>query len=94
MIDDVLSSTEFGSSVQEGNGLLLLLLLLPPPTSSSWLETFHIEFVHKVTDPSSQASGTSADASISSTSKSPSCSWGCCFRNKACQTMLGKNAMP
>src|SRR5216683_5159359 len=38
MIDDVLSSTEFGSSVQEGNGLLLLLL--PPPTSSSWLETF------------------------------------------------------
>jgi len=40
MIDDVWSSTEFGSSVQEGNGLLLLLLLLPPPTSSSWLETF------------------------------------------------------
>lgn len=29
----------------------------PPPTTSSWLETFHVAFVHEVPDPSSPASG-------------------------------------
>jgi hypothetical protein len=49
--DDVSSSTEFESSAQEGNGSP------PPPPTSSWLETFHVAFVHEVPDPSSQASG-------------------------------------
>jgi hypothetical protein len=48
--DDV-SSTEFESSAQEGNGSP------PPPPTSSWLETFHVAVVHEVPDTSSQASG-------------------------------------
>jgi hypothetical protein len=50
--DDVSSSTDFDSSAQESNNSPP-----PPPTSSSWLETFHVAFVHEVPDPSSPASG-------------------------------------
>jgi hypothetical protein len=53
--DDVSSSTEFDSSAQESN--CSPPPPLPPPTSSSWLETFHVAFVHEVPDPSSPASG-------------------------------------
>ena len=46
---DVSSSTEFDSaSALESDS--------PPPTSS-WLQTFHVAFVHEVPDPSSSASG-------------------------------------
>jgi len=60
--DNVLSSTKFNLPVaQEGNGLSLVLLpllsLLPPPVlPPSWLQTFHIAFVYKVPDLSSQTS--------------------------------------
>jgi hypothetical protein len=50
--DDISSSTDFDSSAQESNSSPT-----PPPTSSSWLETFHVAFVHEVPDPSSPASG-------------------------------------
>ncbi|KAH9998792.1 nitrogen permease regulator of amino acid transport activity 3-domain-containing protein [Russula compacta] len=53
-VDDISSSTEFDSPPQENNGSLPPP---PPPTSSSWLETFHVAFVHEVPDPSSPASG-------------------------------------
>ena len=49
--DDVSSSTDLDSSAQESNNSP------PPPTCSSWLETFHVAFVHEVPDPSSPASG-------------------------------------
>ena len=45
--DDVSSSTEFDSALESGGEL--------PP--SSWLQTFHVAFVHEVPDPSSSASG-------------------------------------
>ena len=48
--DDV--SSDFDSSAQESNGSHT-----PPQTTSSWLETFHVAFVHDVPDPSSPASG-------------------------------------
>ena len=53
---DDLSSTDFDfdSSAQESNSSPPPL---PPPTTSSWLETFHVAFVHEVPDPSSPASG-------------------------------------
>lgn len=50
--DDVSSSTDFDSSAQESNSSTP-----PPPTTSSWLEMFHVAFVHEVPDPSSPASG-------------------------------------
>jgi nitrogen permease regulator 3 len=53
--DDVSSSTDFesfDSSAQESNSSPP-----PPPATSSWLETFHVAFVHEVPDPSSPASG-------------------------------------
>lgn len=46
--DDVSSSTEFDSAVESSS---------PPPPPSSWLQTFHVAFVHEVPDPSSSASG-------------------------------------
>lgn len=49
--DDV-SSADFDSSAQESNSSPT-----PPPATSSWLETFHVAFVHEVPDPSSPASG-------------------------------------
>lgn len=49
--DDV-ESTDFDSSAQESNSSPL-----PTPTTSSWLEMFHVAFVHEVPDPSSPASG-------------------------------------
>lgn len=58
--DDVSSSTEFDSPALEGNGSPALpppLPLPPPMLPSSWLQTFHVAFVHEVPDPSSQASG-------------------------------------
>jgi len=62
--DDVSSSTEFDSPALEGNGSPAppppppLPLPLPPPMlPSSWLQTFHVAFVHEVPDPSSQTSG-------------------------------------
>jgi nitrogen permease regulator 3-like protein len=56
--EDVSSSAEFESTLEtDANDL-------PPPppppqspTLSSWLETFHVAFVHEVPDPSSSASG-------------------------------------
>jgi hypothetical protein len=51
--DDLSSSTEFDSS----SNCSPPLPPLPPPTCSSWLETFHVAFVHEVPDPSSPASG-------------------------------------
>jgi nitrogen permease regulator 3-like protein len=64
---DMSSSTEFDSPLvaQEGNNgnnngtpssPLPPPLPLPPP-ALSWLETFHVAFVHEVPNPSSQASG-------------------------------------
>jgi len=64
--DDVSSSNEFDSPVAlEGNGSspalppppLPLPLLPPPMLPPSWLQTFHVAFVHEVPDPSSQTSG-------------------------------------
>ena len=57
---DLSSSTEFDSSAQESNGSPAPLPgpVPHPPDSSSWLETFHVAFVHEVPDPSSPASGT------------------------------------
>lgn len=55
-VDDLSSSTEFDSPPQENNGSSPPPPPLPP-TSSSWLETFHVAFVHEVPDPSSPASG-------------------------------------
>jgi len=63
--DDVSSSAEFefdSPTAQEGNGsspaLPPPLPLLPPPLlPPSWLQTFHVAFVHEVPDPSSQTSG-------------------------------------
>ena len=55
--DDVSSSTDLDSSVQEQEGDNSSPSPLPPQTSSSWLETFHVAFVHEVPDPSSPASG-------------------------------------
>ena len=52
--DDLSSSTDFDS--QESNSSPPLPPV-PPPTCSSWLETFHVAFVHEVPDPSSPASG-------------------------------------
>jgi hypothetical protein len=57
------SSAEFefdSSAQQEGNGNgspSVLPAPMLPPSSSSWLETFHVAFVHEVPDPSSPASG-------------------------------------
>jgi hypothetical protein len=45
--DDVSSSTEFDSAAESAS----------PPPPSSWLQTFHVAFVHEVPDPSSSASG-------------------------------------
>jgi len=45
--DDVSSSTEFDSGLESGS----------PPPPASWLQTFHVAFVHEVPDPSSSASG-------------------------------------
>ena len=60
--DDLSSSTEFDSPAQQegGNGSPAPpppLPLPPPMLPSSWLQTFHVAFVHEVPDPSSQASG-------------------------------------
>ncbi|KAH9957403.1 nitrogen permease regulator of amino acid transport activity 3-domain-containing protein [Russula dissimulans] len=52
---DLSSSTEFDSSAQESNGSPAPAP--HPPVPSSWLETFHVAFVHEVPDPSSPASG-------------------------------------
>ena len=52
--DDLSPSTDLDSSAQESNSSPPPQ---PPPTSSSWLETFHVAFVHEVPDPSSPASG-------------------------------------
>jgi nitrogen permease regulator 3-like protein len=51
--EDVSSSAEFDSALENDGSEQPL----PPPTSSSWLETFHVAFVHEVPDPSSSASG-------------------------------------
>ncbi|KAH9003055.1 nitrogen permease regulator of amino acid transport activity 3-domain-containing protein [Lactarius hatsudake] len=45
--DDVSSSTEFDSAQESSS----------PPPAPSWLQTFHVAFVHEVPDPSSSASG-------------------------------------
>ena len=51
--DEVSSSTGFESSAQEGNGIGTS----SPSPASSWMETFHVAFVHEVPDPSSQNIG-------------------------------------
>jgi hypothetical protein len=58
--DDLTSSTDFDSPALEGNGSPGLpppLPLPPPMLPPSWLQTFHVAFVHEVPDPSSQVSG-------------------------------------
>jgi hypothetical protein len=59
-VDDLSSSTEFDSPALEGNGSPAPpppMPLPPPMLLPSWLQTFHVAFVHEVPDPSSQASG-------------------------------------
>ena len=59
-VDDLSSSTEFDSPALEGNGSPAVpppMPLPPPMLPPSWLQTFHVAFVHEVPDPSSQASG-------------------------------------
>jgi nitrogen permease regulator 3-like protein len=51
--EDVSSSVEFESARETDASELPP----PPPTLSSWLETFHVAFVHEVPDLSSSASG-------------------------------------